>query len=183
MLLSRHSWDSNGRDSYAVRWIVGSVRWLSWRSLSEVLYPIWGGKGNLGAFVGILFLVGIGVICALVSSARTSARKASNAITRSSLNVTSDQSAEQLSAIIARGLAGAGLRESGSFDGTRFFRLNSVTQLELRVWDEDGQSHARVYLPSVRSQSGRPQKLAPVGNALAAAERSVRSADPGATIS
>ena len=75
------------------------------------------------------------------------------------------------------------LRESGSFDGTRFFRLNNVTQLELRVWSEDSQSRARLHLPSVRSQSGRPQRLAPVGNALAAAEHSVRSADPTATVS
>jgi len=97
--------------------------------------------------------------------------------------MTSSRSPGELSDIIARGLADVGLRESGSFDGTRFFRLNNVTQLELRVWSEDSQSHARLHLPSVRSQSGRPQRLAPVGNALAAAEHSVRSADPTATVS
>jgi hypothetical protein len=97
--------------------------------------------------------------------------------------MTSSRSPDELGDIIARGLADAGLRESGAFDGTRFFRLNNVTQLELRVWSEDSQSGARLHLPSVRSQSGRPQRLAPVGNALAAAEHSVRSADPTATIS
>jgi hypothetical protein len=97
--------------------------------------------------------------------------------------MTSNRSPGELGDIIARGLANAGLRESGAFDGTRFFRLNNVTQLELRVWSEDSRSRARLHLPSVRSQSGRPQRLAPVGNALAAAEHSVRSADPTATVS
>jgi hypothetical protein len=97
--------------------------------------------------------------------------------------MTSSRSPSELSGIIARGLADVGLKESGSFDGTRFFRLNNVTQLELRVWSEESQSHARLHLPSVRAQSGRSQRLAPVGNALAAAERSVRSADPTSTVS
>ena len=137
----------------------------------------------MGTFVGIIILVAIIAISAGVSKARTSARKASNALVRTSLNMTSSRSPGELSEIIARGLAGAGLRESGSFDGTHFFRLNNVTQLELRVWSEDSRSRARLHLPSVRSQSGRPQRLAPVGNALAAAEHSVRSADPTATVS
>lgn len=115
--------------------------------------------------------------------ARTSARKASNATVRTSIDMTSSRSADELGDIIASGLTDVGLREMGSFDGTRFFRLNNVTQLELKVWSEDSTSHARLHLPSVRSQSGRPQKLAPVGNAIAAAERSVRSADPAAVIS
>jgi hypothetical protein len=137
----------------------------------------------LGTFIGIIVLVAIIAISVGISKARTSARNASSALVRTSLNMTSSRNPDELSEIIARGLAGAGLRESGSFDGTRFFRLNNVTQLELKVWSEDSQSHARLHLPSVRSQSGRPQRLAPVGNALAAAERSVRSADPDATIS
>jgi hypothetical protein len=137
----------------------------------------------VGTFIGIIVLVAIVAIPVAISRARTSARKASNASMRTSLSMTSSRSPGELSDIIARGLAGAGLRESGAFDGTRFFRLNNVTQLELRVWSEDSQSHARLHLPSVRSQSGRPQRLAPVGNALAAAEHSVRSADPTAIIS
>ncbi|MGH3195839.1 MAG: hypothetical protein ACRDNT_07875 [Streptosporangiaceae bacterium] len=137
----------------------------------------------MGAFIGIIVLVAIIAVSVGISRARTSARKAANAQERTSLSMTSRRSPDELSDIIARGLAGAGLRESGAFDGTRFFRLNNVTQLELRVWSEDSQSHARLHLPSVRSQSGRPQRLAPVGNALAAAEHSVRSADPTAIIS
>jgi hypothetical protein len=137
----------------------------------------------LGTFVGVIVLLAIIAISVGISMARTSARKAANALVNTSLNMTSSRSPDELSDIIARGLAGAGLKESGAFDGTRFFRLNNITQLELRVWSEDSQSHARLYLPSARSQSGRPQRLAPVGNALAAAERSVRSADPAATIS
>jgi hypothetical protein len=137
----------------------------------------------LGTFIGIIALIAIITIPVGISMARTSARKAANASVRTSLSMTSHRSPDDLTNIIARGLAGAGLKESGSFDGTRFFRLNNVTQLELRVWSEDSQSHARLHLPTVRSQSGRPQRLAPVGNALAAAERSVRSADPTATIS
>lgn len=137
----------------------------------------------MGAFVGILIIVAIGVIGTLASRARTTARKTANAQVRTALTMSSSRSPAELSDIIASGLAGAGLQESGSFDGTRFFRLNSLTQLELKVWSENSQSYARLHLPSVRSQSGRPQKLAPVGNALAAAERSVRSADPTATIS
>jgi len=137
----------------------------------------------LGTFIGIIVFVAIIVISVGISNARTSARKASNALVPTSLNMISSRSPDELSEIIARGLAGVGLRESGSFDGTRFFRLNNVTQLELKVWSEDSQSHAHLHLPSVWSQSGRPQRLAPVGNALAAAERSVRSADPDATIS
>lgn len=132
----------------------------------------------MGTFVGILVLVAICVIGALVSRARTAARKTANAQVRTALTMSSRRSPGELSDIIASGLAGAGLRETGSFDGTRFFRLNNLTQLELKVWSDNSQSHARLYLPSVRSQSGRPQKLAPVGNALAAAEHSVRSADP-----
>lgn len=137
----------------------------------------------MGTFIGIIVLVAIVAIPVVISQARTSARKATNAQVRTSLSMTSSRSPDELSDIIARGLADAGLRESGAFDGTRFFRLNNVTQLELRVWSDDSQSRARLHLPSVRSQSGRPQRLAPVGNALAAAEHSVRSADPTATIS
>lgn len=137
----------------------------------------------MGTFIGIIILVAIIAIPVVISQARTSARKATNAQVRTSLSMTSSRSPGELSDIIARGLADAGLRESGAFDGTRFFRLNNVTQLELRVWSEDSQSRARLHLPSVRSQSGRPQRLAPVGNALAAAEHSVRSADPTVTIS
>jgi hypothetical protein len=137
----------------------------------------------VGTFIGIIILVAIVAIPVAISRARTSARKATNAQVRTSLSMTSNRSPDELSDIIARGLANAGLRESGAFDGTRFFRLNNVTQLELRVWSEDSRSRARLHLPSVRSQSGRPQRLAPVGNALAAAEHSVRRADPTATIS
>jgi hypothetical protein len=137
----------------------------------------------VGTFIGIIVLVAIVAIPVVIGRARTSARKATNAQVRTSLSMTSNRSPNELSDIIARGLANAGLRESGAFDGTRFFRLNNVTQLELRVWSEDNRSRARLHLPSVRSQSGRPQRLAPVGNALAAAEHSVRSADPTATIS
>jgi len=137
----------------------------------------------VGTFIGIIILVAIVAIPVVISRARTSARKATNAQVRTSLSMTSNRSPDELSDIIARGLANAGLRESGAFDGTRFFRLNNVTQLELRVWSEDSRSRARLHLPSVRSQSGRPQRLAPVGNALAAAEHSVRRADPTATIS
>jgi hypothetical protein len=137
----------------------------------------------VGTFIGIIVLVAIVAIPVVISQARTSARKATNAQVRTSLSMTSSRSPGELGDIIARGLADAGLRESGAFDGTRFFRLNNVTQLELRVWSEDSRSRARLHLPSVRSQSGRPQRLAPVGNALAAAEHSVRSADPTATIS
>ncbi len=137
----------------------------------------------MGTFIGIIVLVAIVAIPVVISQARTSARKATNAQVRTSLSMTSSRSPDELGDIIARGLADAGLRESGAFDGTRFFRLNNVTQLELRVWSDDSQSRARLHLPSVRSQSGRPQRLAPVGNALAAAEHSVRSADPTATIS
>lgn len=137
----------------------------------------------MGTFIGIIVLVAIVAIPVVISRARTSARKATNAQVRTSLSMSSNRSPDELSDIIARGLADAGLRESGAFDGTRFFRLNNVTQLELRVWSEDSRSRARLHLPSVRSQSGRPQRLAPVGNALAAAEHSVRSADPTAIIS
>jgi len=137
----------------------------------------------VGTFIGIIVLVAIVAIPVAISQARTSARKATNAQVRTSLSMTSSRSPGELGDIIARGLADAGLRESGAFDGTRFFRLNNVTQLELRVWSEDSQSRARLHLPSVRSQSGRPQRLAPVGNALAAAEHSVRIADPTATVS
>jgi len=137
----------------------------------------------VGTFIGIIVLVAIVAIPVVISQARTSARKATNAQVRTSLSMTSSRSPGELGDIIARGLADAGLRESGAFDGTRFFRLNNVTQLELRVWSEDSQSRARLHLPSVRSQSGRPQRLAPVGNALAAAEHSVRIADPTATVS
>lgn len=137
----------------------------------------------MGTFIGIIVLVAIVAIPVAISQARTSARKATNAQVRTSLSMTSSRSPGELGDIIARGLADAGLRESGAFDGTRFFRLNNVTQLELRVWSEDSQSRARLHLPSVRSQSGRPQRLAPVGNALAAAEHSVRIADPTATVS
>lgn len=137
----------------------------------------------MGTFIGIIVLVAIVAIPVVISRARTSARKATNAQVRTSLSMTSSRSPGELGDIIARGLADAGLRESGAFDGTRFFRLNNVTQLELRVWSEDSRSRARLHLPSVRSQSGRPQRLAPVGNALAAAEHSVRSADPTATVS
>jgi len=137
----------------------------------------------VGTFIGIIFLVAIVAIPVVISQARTNARKTANASVRTSLTMTSNRSPSELSDIIAQGLADAGLRESGAFDGTRFFRLNNVTQLELRVWSEDRQSHARLHLPSVRSQSGRQQRLAPVGDALAAAEHSVRSADPTAIIS
>jgi hypothetical protein len=137
----------------------------------------------VGTFIGIIILVAIVAIPVVISRARTSARKATNAQVRTSLSMTSNRSPGELSDIIARGLANAGLTESGAFDGTRFFRLNNVTQLELRVWSEDSRSRARLHLPSVRSQSGRPQRLAPVGNALTAAEHSVRSADPTAIIS
>lgn len=137
----------------------------------------------MGTFIGIIVLVAIVAIPVAISQARTSARKATNAQVRTSLSMTSSRSPGELGDIIARGLADAGLRESGAFDGTRFFRLNNVTQLELRVWSEDSQSRARLHLPSVRSQSSRPQRLAPVGNALAAAEHSVRIADPTATVS
>jgi hypothetical protein len=137
----------------------------------------------VGTFIGIIVLVAIVAIPVAISQARTSARKATNAQVRTSLSMTSSRSPGELGDIIARGLADAGLRESGAFDGTRFFRLNNVTQLELRVWSEDSQSRARLHLPSVRSQSSRPQRLAPVGNALAAAEHSVRIADPTATVS
>ena len=119
----------------------------------------------MGTFIGIIILVAIIAIPVVISQARTSARKATNAQVRTSLSMTSSRSPDELSDIIARGLADAGLRQSGAFDGTRFFRLNNVTQLELRVWSEDSQSRARLHLPSVRSQSGRPQRLAPVGNA------------------
>lgn|GEM_PF-6836168 len=137
----------------------------------------------MGTFVGIILVVAIIAISVGIRTARNSARKASNASVRTSLTMTSSRSPSELSGIIARGLADVGLKESGSFDGTRFFRLNNVTQLELRVWSEESQSHARLHLPSVRAQSGRSQRLAPVGNALAAAERSVRSADPTSTVS
>jgi hypothetical protein len=137
----------------------------------------------VGTFVGIILVVAIIAISVGIRTARNSARKASNASVRTSLTMTSSRSPSELSGIIARGLADVGLKESGSFDGTRFFRLNNVTQLELRVWSEESQSHARLHLPSVRAQSGRSQRLAPVGNALAAAERSVRSADPTSTVS
>ena len=136
----------------------------------------------MGAFLGVIIIVALVAIPVTISRARTSARKASNATVRTSLSMTSTRSPGELSDIIARGLTGVGLTELGSFDGTRFFRLNSVTQLELRVWSEDSQSHAHVHLPSIKSRSGRPQKLAPVGNALAVAEHSVRHSDPAAII-
>jgi hypothetical protein len=137
----------------------------------------------VGTFIGIVVLIAIVALGFAVSRARTSARKASNATVRTSLSMTSSRSPADLADIIVRGLAGVGLSETGSFDGTRFFGLNNLTQLELKVWSEDSQSHARLHLPSVRSQSGRPQRLGPVGNALAAVERSVRGADQTATIS
>lgn len=137
----------------------------------------------MGTLIGIVALIAIVAICVAVSNARTSARKASNATVRTSLSVTSCRSPGELTDIIARSLVGAGLSETGSFDRTRFFRLNNLTQLELEVWSEDSRSRARLHLPAVRSQSGRPQRLAPVGNALAAVEHSVRSVDPAATIS
>ncbi len=137
----------------------------------------------MGTFIGIVVLVAIVAVSVAISRARTSARKASNATVRTSLSVSSSRSPAELTDIIARGLTGAGLSETGSFDRTRFFRLNNLTQLELEVWGEDSQSRARLRLPTVRSQAGRPQRLAPVGSALAAVERSIRSADPTATIS
>lgn len=75
----------------------------------------------MGTFIGIIILVAIIAIPVVISQARTSARKATNAQVRTSLSMTSSRSPDELSDIIARGLADAGLRESGAFDGTRFF--------------------------------------------------------------
>lgn len=136
----------------------------------------------MGAFLGIIIVLALVAIPVSISRARTSARKASNATVRRSLDLTSTRSPGELGDIIARGLTGVGLTELNSFDGTRFFRLNKVTQLELKAWSEDSRSRARLYLPAVRSESGRPAKLAPVGNAMTAAENSVRRADPAAII-
>jgi hypothetical protein len=137
---------------------------------------------DMGTLLALGLLVVAGVLAIAIGRARPRRRRAAHPVVRTSLDVTSSRSPGELGDVITRGLAGAGVRASGQFDDTRFFRVNAITQLELRVWTEDGRSHAHLTVPSVRSVSGRPQKLAPVGNAVAAAERSVRRDDPSAVI-
>ena len=132
--------------------------------------------------VGILILVALGVVLAIASRAATARRTVVNSTVRRSLCVTSDKPAPELAAIVALGLRQGGLKDAGSFDETRYFRLNSVTQVELQVRADSGRSRATVTLPSVRSSGGRQQRLRPVGRALEAAASSIRRADPSAQI-
>jgi hypothetical protein len=136
----------------------------------------------VGAVVGILVLVGIVVVATMVSRARTTARKGSNSAIKSSLNVSSSRAVEQVRDAITQGLSGAGVQQTGSFDHTQFFRVNSALQLELKVWPEDGRTRATLAVPAVRQVAGRPVKLTPVRPAVAAAENAVRRLDPQANI-
>ncbi len=136
----------------------------------------------MGVVIAIVWIGGLALILAAITSARTRARVAVNARVHTSMEVSSTKGAEALGSLVAQSLQDAGLHETGSFDGTRFFRLDRVTQLELRVWSTDDGAQARVVLPKVRSTSGRPQKLGAVGSALRSAERSLRRLDPQAQI-
>jgi len=136
----------------------------------------------VGTVIGIVVLVAIVVAATAVSRARTSARKNANTTVRRSLDVSSSRQVEEVRNAITQGLANAGLAQTGSFDHTRFFRVNSALQLELKVWPEDGTTRAQLQVPTVREVAGRPVKLAPVGSAIAAAEQAVRRLDPQARI-
>jgi len=136
----------------------------------------------VGTVIAILVLVAIVVVGTAISRGRTSARKDANSAVRKSLEVSSTRDVKDIRNAITQGLASAGLSETGSFDHTQFFRVNSTLQLELKVWPEDGNTRARLGVPSVRQVAGRPVKLAPVGNAIAAAEQAVRRVDPTARI-
>ena len=136
----------------------------------------------MGVVIGIVFLIAIVAVSTMVSRARTNARKSANSSVRQSLNVSSSRAVDELRAAINQGLASAGVRQSGSFDNTQFYRVNTSIQLELKVWAEEGRTLAHLAVPSVRSTAGRPVKLAPVRPAVAAAERAVRSLDPQAII-
>jgi hypothetical protein len=136
----------------------------------------------IGVIVLVIWIGGFVLISSTITSARTRARVRANATTRTSLDVLSHRSAEEVGTLMAKSLVDAGLQEAGSFDGTRFFRLDPVTQLELKVWHGEDGTHARVTVPRVRSTSGRPQKLGAVGSVLTAAAQSVRRLDPQASI-
>lgn len=136
----------------------------------------------MGAVVGIAVLVGIVVLGTVISRARTSARKDANSSVKRSLSVSSTSDVERVRTAIAQGLVGAGLQQTGSFDNTQFFKVNSTVQLELKVWPEDGRTRASLAVPTIRSTAGRPVKLAPVGPAIAAAENAIRRIDPQAKL-
>lgn len=136
----------------------------------------------VGVLVLIVFIVVWVAVATAIKSARTSARRAHNSQVRCSLSVSSSRGASDLEATMRQGLRGAGLEEKGAFDGATFYKLDGQTQLELKVWEESGTSRAEVSLPTVRSSSGRQQKLNRVGSVLASVERQVRAFDPNANI-
>jgi hypothetical protein len=130
----------------------------------------------------VVVLIALGVVGVLISKARTSARKSANSAIKKSLDISTSHDVDEVRTAIAQGLMSVGLRQTGSFDYVQFFRVNSTLQLELKVWPEDGQTRAHLGVPSVRENAGRPVKLAPASNAMAAAERAVRHLDPQAHI-
>jgi hypothetical protein len=136
----------------------------------------------VGTVVGIAVLVGIVVVATAISRARTTARKDSNSAIKTSLTVSSSREVEQIRDAITQGLKSAGVQQTGSFDHTQFFRVNSALQLDLKVWAENGRTRATLAVPAVRQVAGRPVKLGPVGPAVAVAENAVRSLDPQANI-
>ena len=137
----------------------------------------------MGTVIGILVLIGIGIVGLWISNTRTKARKGSNSAVRQSLNVSSSRSVDEVRAAIAHGLVTAGLTEIGEFDNSQFFKINTALQLELKVWPDEGRTLAKLTVPAVRSVSGRPVKLTPVGLAIAAAAQSVQRMDPQVHIS
>src|SRR6187402_3141100 len=120
----------------------------------------------MGVVILVLFLGGFVAVSMAMTSARTAARKSANAGVRQSLVVESGLPADRLSALVASSLVAAGASRVGSFDGASFFLLQKHTELRMTVTEAEHGSRASVTLPSVRTVSGRPQKLAPVGRAL-----------------
>jgi hypothetical protein len=136
----------------------------------------------MGFLFAIVFIGGLVFVSVKVGNARTMARKSANATKRRSLEVRSALASNELSAVMSSSLVRAGTAKVGSFDNKSFFRLSNEIELELTVTAEADGSRARISLPSVRSVSGRPQRLAPVGRALDAAARMIAEYDQSATI-
>jgi hypothetical protein len=136
----------------------------------------------MGAVYAIVILGVITFVSIKVGNARTSARKSSNAAVQRSLDVRSRLGTEELSSLVTSSLSHAGATKIGAFDNTSFFRLSSQIELDLTVTAEGAGSRAQVALRNVRTVSGRPQRLAPVGRALDAAARMITEHDQSATI-
>ena len=136
----------------------------------------------MGFVLVIVFIGGIALVSTLMANARTAARKSSNASVRRSLDVRSALGASELSSLLSTSLAQAGTTPIGSFDNKSFFRLSKGIELEVAVTTEDTGSRARVMLRNVRSTSGRPERLTPVGRVLDATAQIIRERDRSANI-